>query len=252
MRQAFSIFLPLLLATAAAFTPLQFSTFQKSNGCCLNSVIKGEDVDAETPDPGMGGVRLAQESAVKVFGTVKHKPGSADPKPMDLLRYTRLREVSEADISKYDGVKIVGFGMGKELYKDPGSGFENDITLAPLDAVRDATMGLGSTQDAEKVVINFLGGDDLQMMEVLDAIQQMVINLDVKTSTKIDFNSVSHNSVPLERAAITVIALTKKGSDGDSEEKLRGIDKPISEGELYFLDGKYFTVVEEDINNAVA
>ena len=259
MRQTIAL-LPLfslLLAVATtAFVPLQYSSkSQAASKCftssttCLNSVIKGEDVDAEIVDPGLGGVRLAEESAIKIVGDVKHKPGSADPKPMDLLRYTQVKEISEADVNKA-GIKIVTVGLGKELYKDPGTGTTKEVSYAPLDAVRDATMGLGSTQDVETVVINFLGGNNLQMREVLDATQQMVINLDVKTSTKINFNSVSHKMFPLEQVTITVVGVPKKGENSEGD-KLRGADKSLSEGEVYFRDGKYYTLVEEDITNEI-
>ena len=89
----------------------------------------------------------------------------------------------------------------------------------------------------------------MQIMEVLSAIEQMVLNLDVKTSTKIFFNSICHMSFPLELAYVTVVAL---GKGQENDEALSGAAKALASGEVYFHEGKYFTLAEEDINVAVA
>jgi hypothetical protein len=53
---------------------------------------------------------------------------------------------------------------------------------------------------------------------------------------------------PLEQVTITVVGVPKKGENSEGD-KLRGADKSLSEGEVYFRDGKYYTLVEEDITN---
>lgn len=240
--------LSLVMATAA-FT-LQPPVVQRTNTALygINEdgyVIRAGENDFAL-DPNTGGVGLAAESAIKVTGDVKHKPGSANPKPAELLRYTQLQEVSEDQVSSSSS-RIVCTGRGQELYKDPGSTPNKEIILAPLDAVRDALNAAGSTQDAEQLVVNFLGGDDLQVLEVLQAIEQLVLNLDVKTSTKIGFNSLCHTSFPMEQASLTLVALNKGGSD----EGLNGVAKALADGEVYFQDGKYYTVAKEDISTVL-
>ena len=234
--------LAVLVATTTGFTSPHVT---RHTDTALNSIIRA-GADDFGLDPNSGGVGLANDSVIKVKGDVKHKPGSASPKPVELLRYSKLQEVSEAQVGA--ALSIVCTGRGTELYKDPGETVEKLVTLAPLDAVRDAMNAAGSTQDAEKLVINFLGGDDLQIIEVLGAIEQLVLNLDVKTSTAISFNSICHNSFPAEQAALTVVALGK----ANGEEASSGAEKSLADGEVYFKDGKYYTVAKEDISNAVA
>jgi hypothetical protein len=230
-----------------------------------SSVIYADDMDFQF-DVGQGGVRLAQESAVKVTGTVQHKPGSAKPKATNLIRYTRLREVPDFDAtsssrSKFGGATVICTGRGKELYQDPGSMAESVIVLAPFDAARDSLAGAGSAMEAKKVVINFMGGDGLQVLEVLDAIRQLVLMLDVNTKSKIYFNSISHSTCPDGTATVAVVAFNHDDDDPENGEAdgdvktmtktLFGIDKALASGEVYFCGGKWYTVTDEDINPAL-
>jgi hypothetical protein len=234
------------------------------------SVIYADDMDFQF-DVGQGGVRLAQESAVKVSGTVQHKPGSAKPKVTDLIRYTQVREVPDFDAASSSsssstkfGATVVCTGRGKELYQDPGSTAESVIVLAPADAARDSLAGAGSAMEAKKVVINFMGGDGLQVLEVLDAIRQLVLMLDVNTKSKIYFNSLSHSTCPAGTSTVTVMAFNSNDDDDDDSEEgeedgevktkkktLFGIDKALAAGEVYFCGGKWYTVTDEDINPAL-
>jgi len=216
----------------------------------LGSVIKSEEIDFDF-DVGQGGVRLAMESAIKIAGNVKHKPGNAEPKVSDLLRYTSVTELEEKYVQEHlksSGGNVVCTGIGKEFYKDPGETVEKKVVLAPHDAVRDALQAAGATNQAEKVVINFLGGDDLQVLEVLDAVKELVLMLDVNTKCKIRFNSLCHSSLPKESVTLTVVSLPLE----NAVEDFRARQKAIALGEIYFRDGKWYTVIEEDINTAVA
>lgn len=246
----------ILWTAATAFTsplthrPTQSTTTTATTALDM-SVIRGEDENATPFDVGSGGVRLAEESAIKISGDVKHKPGSANPKPSELSRYKKLQEVPE---SLLNGLKIVCTGRGKENFADPGEGTTKEVTLSPLDAVRDATLNnLGTAQDVDALAINFLGGDDLMITEVLNAVEQLVLNLDVKTSTKITFNSLCHTSLPLGESSLTVVGMSKTSSGSDDEKgTLRGAEASLANGEVYFRDGTYFTVTKEDIEAAVA
>jgi hypothetical protein len=254
MIQQIAYLLPILLAVtisapARAFTVKAQVTKRASPSKSTSSlfdVIRSSELD-NAVDEGEGGVRLAMESAIKIIGTVEHKPGSATPKPSNLLRYTQVQQVSEDQV-KDAPIRIVCTGRGKELYKDPGETTIKEVTYAPLDAVRDALNAAGSTQDAEALVINFLGGDDLQVLEVLEAAQELVLDLDVKTSAKISFNSLCYKTFPLEQATLTLVALSG-GKDGEAPS--RGVAKSLAAGEVYFQDGKYYTVVEEDKTDAL-
>jgi hypothetical protein len=124
-------------------------------------------------DIGQAGVRLAEESVVKITGTVK--PGSAQPKIKELLRYNEFTEVEEADLTT-ENFKIIATG------KNPGETTEALVIHSPHDAVRDSLIAAGSAMEYPRIVLNYCGGNDLQVLEVLDAIREMVLDLDAVTS----------------------------------------------------------------------
>lgn len=242
--------LAVLCATPSlAFTP---SKYQSRPGRVstweLNEVIQGAEVQSETIDAGQGGVSLAEESAIKIKGDVKHKPGKADAAPEELLRYTKLTSVSEGqaqEVLKKTGSKIICTGQGKEFYRDPELTVEKFVQYAPLEAIKDAFAGAAPAIDCDKLVFNFLGGDDLMMGEVLQATNELVVMLDINTKAKISFNSLCIASVPEGTCAVTVVSV---GEDGDD---FSGADKSIAAGEVYVQDGKWWTVDETDINTAI-
>lgn len=249
--------LTVLLATCSigdAFQPLLPSTPRTTLGLTVTrtttalGVISADEVDFKF-DTGLGGVRLAQESAVKLTGTVKHKPGSATPKVKDLIRYTGLTPVDNSDVLSSDSIKIITTGIGKEDYRDPGETTEMVVKLAPLDAVRDSLNAAGSAMEYPRLVINLAGGDDLQVLEVTEAVRLMVLDLDIKTKCDISFNSLSHSSLPRGIATITVVGLVGEESNAGG---LEGAAKSVANGEVYFYDEKYWTVSDKDINDAVA
>lgn len=218
----------------------------------LAGVIKGEEEDSVPFDVGRGGVRLAEQSAIKISGTVKHKPGKADSRPMELTRYDNIIQIEESAataVLKKTGSKIICTGSGVELYADPGEGTTADIKLAPMEAIKDAVAGASSAMDSTTLVLNFLGGDDLMMFEVLEASSQMVLMLDVATKANVLFNSLCHSSVPAGTCTVSVISVGE--SDGE-EHGFSGKEKAIASGEIYFHNGKWWTASESDINTSVA
>jgi hypothetical protein len=209
-----------------------------------SSVIKGEELGAAPFDEGQGGVRLAEETAVKITGTVKHKPGKADPNLSDLLRYNQVKETSEAALKEV-GARIVTTGRGSELYKDPGETIDEVVYLAPMEAVKDALTAAGSVKDSSRLVFNFLGGNDLQLLQVLSAMDFMITDtLDLNTKCKVSFNSLAFKEFPDEQVTLTLVAF--------DEEIEGGAKSGIGAGEVYFRDGKWYTTSEDDINTAKA
>jgi hypothetical protein len=239
------LLLTFMVSPIRAFQPAH-RTFRGEHVRPLGAVITADDTDFDL-DVGRGGVRLAEESVIKITGNIKHAPGKAEPQVKDLLRYTELTLVNEADLPK-ENFKIIATGRGKELYKDPGETTEKIIIYGPLDAVRDALSAAGAASDCARIVINFAGGDDLQVLEVLEAAEKLVLGLDAVTKAIITFNSMSHGSLPLSQTTITIVGLGEENTSGG----LTGAQKSLSNGEVYFVDGKYWTVSPDNINTAVA
>lgn len=223
-------------------------------------VIRPESVDFDF-DVGQGGVRLAQDSVIKITGTVVHKPGNAEPKIANLLRYKQMQSITNDQIVvntlQQIGGTIVAAGRGTELYQDPGSSTDRTIMYAPVEAVKDSLVGAKSAMPFPNLVINFCSGDDAQILEVLSAIKKIVLDLDIATKTKISFNSISHATFPMGTSAVTIIAVpetVEQGSDiaGGNNNLSDKMIQAISSGEVYFRDGAFYTLLEEDINPAIA
>mmetsp|Transcript_100532 Transcript_100532/g.290396 ORF Transcript_100532/g.290396 Transcript_100532/m.290396 type:complete len:245 (+) Transcript_100532:115-849(+) len=215
----------------------------------LYEVIKAEDIENVQVDPGSGGVRLAQESAIKITGEVRHKPGSAEARAMDLTRYTKLTAVDEPTVKNVLGKvggKIIAVGQGKELYEDPGDRLEAAIKLAPVEAIKDAFESASSAIEEETIVLNFLGGKELVLGEVLDAASEFVVMMDIATKAKVYVNSMSHDSVPRDSCTLSVVAVREK-DDGFS-----GAEESIASGEVYTLDGSLYTVEKANLNTDLA
>ncbi|KAL3816493.1 hypothetical protein ACHAXA_011298, partial [Cyclostephanos tholiformis] len=146
-------------------------------GCDTNlPVIKGEAYGSEPFDENEGGVGLAKRSAIKVIG-VSSKGKGSDAK--ELVRYDKLQEldisVAKSTMDKAN-CKLLCCGTGKETYQDPGKSYrveEKVIKLAPVEAAKNALSSMDSSptigSEGGSVVINFLGGDELIIGEVLDA-----------------------------------------------------------------------------------
>eukprot|EP00980_Cylindrotheca_fusiformis_P004035 scaffold880_cov132-Cylindrotheca_fusiformis.AAC.31 len=235
-----------MVVSSNAFMP----ALQRPNVWPLREVIEGEDIESEPFDEGSGGVRLAQESAIKITGEVKHKPGEADARPMELLRYKNLQRVDESTIDtvlEKTGSKVVCTGQGVELYKDPGDTLDIVVKLAPLEAIKDAVAGSSFSVESDSLVFNFLGGDDLMMGEVLDAANELVVKMDIPTKAKISFNSLCHDSIPAGTCTVTVVSLGNGQLDGSE-----GVEAAVASGEVYLRDGVWWTVQESEINTAVA
>jgi hypothetical protein len=244
--------LAVLVAPTLAFMPRLHGQTNRVTKWELNELIMGEDIDAEVFDLGRGGVSLAEESAIKIKGGVKHKPGQADATPMELLRYNKLTPVGEAKVKEVlekTGSTIICTGQGVELYKDPGDTLERIVRMAPVEAIKDAFVGAGPAIESKELVFNFLGDDDLMMGEVISATNELVVMLDINTKAKISFNSLCYKDVPEGTCAVTVVCV---GGDQEEGSSFSGAEKSIAAGEVYMRDGEWWTVEEADLNTALA
>jgi len=248
-----------LVSTAMAFQTMQLQQrivtsldMSTTASNIKSSVIYADDSDFQF-DPGQGGVRLAQESALMLSGKVATKKKGAEATPSQFTRYTQLTPLTEAQVQdvltgKQGGV-LMGVGSGKELYKDPGNGSDQVIELAPLEAARDLLNTLsakGSLDDSMDYVVNILGGHDMQVLEVLNALEQLRENLFSSSKVSLSFNSLSHESFPLEQVTMTLVGLPADASASAFREK--DGDNAIAQGRVFFQDGNYCTVAEGDLN----
>mmetsp|Transcript_10614 Transcript_10614/g.14871 ORF Transcript_10614/g.14871 Transcript_10614/m.14871 type:complete len:259 (-) Transcript_10614:269-1045(-) len=223
---------------------------KKQSPIILNEVIKGEAVDGQEFDEGLGGVRLAMESAIKIIGTLQKSSPSKVTDIGELLRYTKVTEFQMDDVKdamENSGVTVICTGTGKELYKDPGTSTVKEVEYAPTEAAKAALSSVpaASLSNSKNVVLNFIGGDELILNEVLDGATELLDGLDVGSKAKVAFNSLCDSSFPATMASVTVVAA---GSDG--KESGEGVSGSIANGEMYFHQGKWWTVVKEDINPA--
>jgi hypothetical protein len=256
------------------------------------NLIKGEAYGSEPFDENEGGVGLAKRSAVKISGVTTYSSAgddgsssSSNSEARELVRYSKLHELD--DITAFKSMlekmncQLLYTGKGIELYQDPGKSYrieEKVIQLAPIMAVKDAllasssstvssstsiSMSGGDTDDDDddddgyddELVINFLGGDELIIGEVMEACNLLVNELDesiLRRNTKkkkktVKFNSISYTQIPSDVCYVTVIAVGGGGRrrSGDGLDG-GGVDESIAKGEIYIQDGKWWTVFEED------
>jgi hypothetical protein len=252
MRISIAIFA--LACRAMSFSPsIPYNNYfmgQTCNGDTNLRLIKGEAYGSEPFDENEGGVGLAKRSAIKVIGISSKAKGSD---AQELIRYDKPQEldisVARSTMAKAN-CQLLCFGTGKETYQDPGKSYrveEKVIRLAPVEAAKNAlsSMALSSSIGGGSVVINFLGGDELIIGEVLEACDLLVDGLQLPTTeTKVKFNSISFTGIPSNVCYVTVIA--SEGKTGG----LTGVDRSVARGEIYIQDEKWFSVAEEDIITA--
>jgi hypothetical protein len=199
-------------------------------------VIWGIKEDDPTVDFGRCGVKLAEDTVVRMSGFVS-SGSAADWKTLDnVLKLTT--------VSDETAVTIVASAASVEDYKDPGTGTVKEVIYAPNECAK-ACMDQVSESTAARIVVNVAGGDDLQVSEVLEAV------LKVSSGFKGDvtWNSLSFKEFALGQATMVVVAMdykivVKQQDDGDDEvAPLSG----LAAGELYMQDGKYLTIDEKDI-----
>merc|ERR1712194_465267 len=174
----------------------------------------------------MGGVRLAQESAIKIVGEIKHKPGKSESLPSDLMRYNNLKTVDESAVQgalSNTGSTIICSGQGVEDYKDPGETTNKIVLYAPMEAVKDAVTNAASAMESERLVFNFLGGDDMIAGEVMEAGSELVLTLDIPTKTQVFFNSLSHTTIPKGTCTVTVVSV-----GGPADDSLSSVEKAVA------------------------
>jgi len=215
----------------------------------LHNVIEAQTADMAPAEEGLGGVKLAKESAIKIVGEINHKPGKSESLPEELLRYNNLLTVDESTVKgvlEKGGSTILCSGQGVEDYKDPGETTNKEVFYAPVEACKDAITNAASAMEAETLVFNFLGGDDMMTGEVMEAGNELVLALDIPTKTKVLFNSLSHTTIPKGTCTVTVVSV------GATDDSLSGVEKAVAQGEVYSRDGTWYTVEEGDINTAVA
>lgn len=211
---------------SSAFTVLpnsQTATFFPSTTTQLYNVITGSS-EEEDVDESLGGVSLAMKNLIKISGK--------NSEPSSMARYSQITTVEESAMSN---VKILCQGSGREFYQDPGSSVEKRVTYSPIEAVKDA-LSSNPPLGNEKIVVNFLGGDDLKVVEVLQA-------MNLIEGKNVEFHSLSYSEIPEEVCSVTVVSTSENTGAEDS------LGKSLEKGEVYSYSGKFYTVLESDINS---
>lgn len=218
--------------------PISRSSTTKTTQLFESSVIIEGTTSTEEFDERQGGVGLASENVIKISGS---NNGSGVPQANDITLYTQLTPLDD----KVNDASVICTGNGNDNLS------VDNMIYAPSDAVRDALSNIkGDASTAKKIVINFVGGDDLKPLQVSTALEELIAGLsDVVKSdtTNIEFHSLSFNTFPEEVCTVTVIAAGESDvSDGD--DAATSLDKSLANGEMYFHTGKWYTVIDSDIN----
>jgi hypothetical protein len=222
--------------TLSKTTLSTLSTLSKSSSKSSTTQLFGyiaADEKDEVFDEKQGGVGLAQDNAIVMIGKVDKK-GVATATA--LKRYTKLSNHVDADA---DTTSIICKGSGTELYQDPGRTTEKTIILAPFEAaekaLNEADMSKNDKEGIKKISINFTGGDDVMVDEVLMGVENVVtsLNLTKEISGSIEFRSLCHESFPTGKSSVVVVSYAG-GSDLTDN--------------LYWHEGQWWTLSEDDLN----
>jgi hypothetical protein len=246
-------------ASSSAFTTRIGSSTSSTSTSSV--IIEPGDGTVEEQDTGRGGVRLAQESVIKILG--RFQPGADDEVELsDLFRYTQVTEVVESFVSSC----VIYTGTGIEYYQQPDDivGTTAEVRFAPMEAVRNALQaGKKSISNAalNRISINFCGGKDAQVLEVMEAGTEFARTLRrdnlVPTSTIIEFRSISDDAFPTGASCVTVVAVTQEDNNRAGEEAITSsaaaATDAVARGEVYRSQatGQYYTLLPEHINTAV-
>jgi len=197
-------------------------------------LIEGDKLDGvmeDLVDPGLPPVKQAQESVSILFGNVEINGDEINPVSNDLKLYSKLTPLPSPSALKG---KVLCKGTGIEVYREPGSSTERDVTLSPTDAVENALSSIEANSAGAKVQISFVGGDDLMVHEVIEGVAIMTSGLNLKSSIDVEFRSLCHESFPLEKCCVVALDVDK---DAD--------------GEIYWHDDKWWTVSEDDFTPTI-
>jgi hypothetical protein len=187
----------------------------------------------------------------------------------DLFRYTQVTEImADTDAASMLTANVLYAGSGVEYYQHPDdiNGTTAEVRFAPTEAVLNAlnhgqnfvaSNKSGGGNDWKRISINFCGGKDAQVLEVLEAGAEFARLLReekriVTPSTIIEFRSISDDAFPVEASCVTVVAVRDDGVNVDADQK-DNVATAIARGEVYRSQatGKYYTLLAEHINTAV-
>ena len=238
MKSRLSVLLLVCRTTAFSITRPSTTVLWSS---LETGVIRGIQQDEEIIDFQQGGVRLALEQVVVVDATIHP---DTEPELLGLQRYTTWKEVPQDMLMG----TVVATGRGLELYADPGTTTIKSVQYAPHEAMKDAMTSAGSAIDFDTIHINFCGGDDLQVIEVLEACQTFVMNGNVNPKANVFLHSLSCKELTMGEATVTIIGMKDQASNNEAIAALTGAAKTVSQGQVYWANGKYWTVDEENIN----
>jgi hypothetical protein len=209
-------FFALALNAISAFAPLSISRAPTQR----NAYIEADD-NEDGLDPKGSGLGLALDNGISISGSVDSK---GTPIAKGMKHYSK---VIKSDISSL-GAKVLCKGEGLEIYQDPGLSTEKSITLAPHNAVKDALSAIESQDKDGKIFINFTGGDDLMVHEVLEGVQMMVEGLSL--STNVEFKTLCEPTFPMDKCGVAAVSVSDD-----------------SNGQIYFNGGEWYTLAEEDV-----
>lgn len=195
-----------------------------------------------------GGVGLAMESALKMEGDVNFSSEGAEADVEDMTAFKTIQKVDESTLksalAKVDG-DILITTVGEEIYFDPGETTEKKVQYASDHAILQALDTNPAVEGAHKVAVNFLGGGDLQCLEVVQAAEKLADKADFDKKTKLRYTSVSYKDFPEASVTATIVAI--KNYDEDVIGELSGVEKSIAMGEIFSRDGVYYALSEKDI-----
>jgi hypothetical protein len=229
------------------------SSSSSSSSGIETGVIKGIREDSEEIDFGRCGVKLAEETIVRMTGSIRPNDKTVEWDTLDNIRKTIGLNPSETfSSSDYQNILcVLGSASAVEEYKDPGTGIKKEVIYAPQECFEQLRSKLDSLSaihflNEEKsskydLVVNVAGGNDLQVYQAMKTVEEIYTTPVGRAAHQVVWNSISYVDFPQGHASLVLVAVnsSKKNSNNDK------VSSNVDEDDDIFLSDSTSTITSQ-------
>mmetsp|Transcript_32590 Transcript_32590/g.49113 ORF Transcript_32590/g.49113 Transcript_32590/m.49113 type:complete len:306 (-) Transcript_32590:245-1162(-) len=211
------------------------TTLDEKTDLLQTGIIPGVKEGDEIVDFGKCGVDYAENTAIRIQGVVRKEKGIK----AECLSMQHFKAVQKIDGELQPSLTVLAEGVGVEMYKDPGETVVKETEYGPDEAAKAVLKIIKKDQSSERLVINLLSGKDVNLNEVLEAVEKVATEM--TNAGEIYFNSISFKEFKTGYTYMTCVSMEKLPEFFYGDDMLG----PVT-GEVYLNEGCYVTVSYDD------